>query len=501
MRSGGGPNSVAGGSAAGAAPRRGHYVILACLPTLVAIYGSWVPLHFEPLGVGEAIRRFAMVLDAPLSWDSLSDWAANVLLFVPISYFWLAAAVVDRRSLKATLSAAAALIPALLLFSFVLEFTQLWFPPRTPISSDIVAQTMGSLIGIGLWMAVGQALTDWIRSYRLGRRRGTPLEWLLQAYLVAFLIHSLMPLDLTISVTQLAHKYREGRVLLVPFSHFQWDWASFAQVLAGAGAFVPIGLLAATWLTPGHRPVRSAGAALVLGMAVVVGVELGQMLVYSHLVDTSDLITGTVGVVVGIALARRWTTEAGAVAAGGGSEPTGVAAGPAGRGASGVKRGSSARGWLSLGLALGYSLVLVYMMCAPLDLTRDLSELKARYQGFFRLTFLRLYSASPQDLLFDTVKKTLFFAPLGGLLAMAVTAWPLPPPIRRLFLVLAVLAAAAVGLFIEMLQVFSATHGPDFTDVVVYTMGAAFGAIVATWLSRPPDDADRRQASAGRQHS
>ena len=123
-------------------PRRRDYLLLVLLFAAVAVYGSLVPLRFRPLGLLDAIERFKGLFEHLPARRSLSDWAANLMLFVPIGYCLLAVLAVDRKRVWAILC-----VPGVLAICAVLsvniEFTQLWIPCRTPSSSDIIAQCIG----------------------------------------------------------------------------------------------------------------------------------------------------------------------------------------------------------------------------------------------------------------------------------------------------------------------------------------------------------------------
>ena len=133
--------------------------------TAVAVYGSLVPLHFQPLGWREAWSQFQRIPFLTLDVGARADWVANILLFVPIGFLAMGVLTVDRRNvLWKMLSVVGVVVPCVVL-SVGVEFTQLWFPPRTVSQNDIVAESLGAVAGSLLWLAVGQIFTDWIRSY------------------------------------------------------------------------------------------------------------------------------------------------------------------------------------------------------------------------------------------------------------------------------------------------------------------------------------------------
>ena len=177
----------------------------------LAAYGSLVPFQYLSLGLREAIERFRHVPIRSLGTGGRADFAANVLLFVPMGYCLLAVFLVDRRSVPRTFLAV--LLAAVLsgVLSVALEFSQFWFPARIPSKNDVFAQIVGTMVGMGLWLITGKAINDWARSPARSRCPEAYRDRLLQTYLAGLVIYSLQPLDLTISATELVHKYHEGR--------------------------------------------------------------------------------------------------------------------------------------------------------------------------------------------------------------------------------------------------------------------------------------------------
>ena len=96
-------------------PRRRDYLLLALFFTVIAVYGSLVPLEYKPLDFREAVEQFREIRYLKLGVDARADWVANILLFIPISYCWLAVFTVDRRFSGLTVLAAVLLVghPAL----------------------------------------------------------------------------------------------------------------------------------------------------------------------------------------------------------------------------------------------------------------------------------------------------------------------------------------------------------------------------------------------------
>ena len=117
---------------------------------IFALYGSLVPLEFVPRPLPEAWAKFLNIPQLQLGIGSRADWVANILLFVPLGFFWTGVLWPNRRGAWAVaLSFALWVLCALL--SRAVEFVQIFLPQRTVSQNDIIAETTGSLVGIVAW--------------------------------------------------------------------------------------------------------------------------------------------------------------------------------------------------------------------------------------------------------------------------------------------------------------------------------------------------------------
>jgi glycopeptide antibiotics resistance protein len=447
-------------------PRRAHFALLSAATIAVAVYGSLVPLRFTPLSFTTALDRFADIPMLSLGVESRADWVANILLFVPIGFFFLGALSVDLKG-RSSILAIFPVVVGCIALSVAIEFTQLWFPPRTVSQNDIVAEAIGGLVGCVLWMFAGHTLTDWLRTFTGDTKPGGQIDWLLQAYLLGLLIYSVLPLDLTISVADLYRKFADGRVVVVPFSSppaLLFDWV--LQLAKDVIVFVPIGAWSATAFVGRGQAIRSLSQSVLIGGLIVVAIELAQLFVFSRFSDTTDLITGTTGVAIGAAWMRRWR--------GGKAVPPTTAA---------VTTAYSA-GLLWLALAAVYAALITAGYWFPLDFSMDRQIIEERLAGFFSVPFSKVYFGSEYQAISNVVQKMLLFAPLGALVTIAAHRLPVPDSVRRILLAGLLAACFAVGLGIELGQVVSPRHTPDFTDVLVYTGGALIGMVVTGRLQR-----------------
>ncbi len=441
-----------------AMPTRLNVALAAFLFSIFAVYGSLVPLRYQSLELAEALERFRQVPMLQLSVDSRADWVANLLLFMPLGFLWLGACSLDRPKWLGLLYAII-VVPACTAVSVGLEFTQLWFPPRTVSQNDIIAESIGAVAGAGLWIALGQTSVNWLRSFTTDLRPKKQIDWLLQLYVLGFLVYALLPLDLTISLSEIYRKFKEGRILLIPFTYrFDSIYNQIYQLTMDAIVFVPVGAWIATTFTRSDHRVRSPRFCAVLGGALSAAIELAQVFVYSRFVDTSDILTGTVGAALGGWIMGRWA---------GAGAPVPVTS-ESGRFRK-LWRGVT---WLSG--AFLYGAVLTAVFWSPYEFVWDVDLAKQRWAEFFRTPFEALYWGSEFHAVQQVLRKLLFFAPLGAILTQ-VAAQVADYRLRRLLLALLLSTGVALALGIELGQLFLPEHVSDFTDVLLCSAGVALG--------------------------
>ena len=445
-------------------PRRRDYLAAATLFTLIAIYGSLVPLRFTPRSVIDAALRFKDLPLLTLSIESRADWVANILLFVPITFCAMAAVTIDRprNVVRSTVAAFSILLVAAAL-SVAIEFTQIWFPPRTTSQNDIQAEILGGAIGIALAWFFAQPITRSLRGFGVNRHPHTRLIWLLQAYAIGFVAYQLLPLDLTLSPREVWTKYRAGRIEWPPFSRLPSDFESFASALTEMLLYIPIGALSALWLRARLGGDATLGAAALLGAAAATVIELAQVLVYSRFASATDVVVASLGVLVGVVLVRRLTEWPLALIS--------------------PRHTPSKRLLIGVLLAAAYAVLLVYIFCWPLEPIDDPARLRRRLAGFFSMPFARMYWGSEFNAVTQVLAKLLWFAPIGVMTALltrdlhsAIT--------RRVCAIAMLLFVAALATGIELAQVRFPPHVSDITDVVICVAGAAIGLGLTLKIAR-----------------
>jgi VanZ family protein len=144
--------------------RRSHLVrYLVVGYTLLICYASWYPFHSwrEP-----ADAWFAFVFAPWPRYYTLSDVMLNVLGYLPFG-FLLALALLPRTDVRA--GAVLATLAGTLL-SFGMETVQQFMPARVASNLDLLANSLGGMIGALLGMTVGERLLLSGNLYRLRQR-------------------------------------------------------------------------------------------------------------------------------------------------------------------------------------------------------------------------------------------------------------------------------------------------------------------------------------------
>jgi glycopeptide antibiotics resistance protein len=418
--------------------------VAAFLAAALIVYGSLIPFDFRaPTGGGDA-RGFAPLA---LAGTSRTDFLSNVLLFLPLPFFLMGAICAGRRP-AAVVAAAAGVAPlATAALVWAVEWFQQFLPSRTASWNDVAAALVASALAVVLWLATGEPLTCRARRVLAERQPRSRLEAALLVYAVVIAVLQLLPLDVTIRPAELAEKYREGRVLFVPFASDPpvtlagvRDWAG--DVLAA----IPFGVLGViAWLPVGAR--RSPLGAFAAGVSFVASIEAAQLFVFSRVFDVTDLVTGAAGVAVGIGVASRV------------------------RGYDPARAPASRRGWALAALA-AWTIVLLVRHWYPFHFTFDAADVRGRLPALLAVPFSAYYSANPFSALNEAVGKVMLAVPVGALLWLLVTPPSMPAALRR-----ALILGLALFLFvaIECGQLFLRGRYPDITDVIIGLAGAAIG--------------------------
>jgi FemAB-related protein (PEP-CTERM system-associated) len=412
-----------------------------------AAYISWVPFNFHDVAAPTLFDALRTAL-VP-SVESRANFVANIILFVPYGIFGGGAFGLDLRcGVRRALWSVVLLVSSLAL-SVAIEAAQVFLPGRTPASSDVIAQTLGTVLGLVLWLFVGAELRRWMRTRR---RRTDQIVFLLHAAVGCLVLSALFPLDVTVSLSTLAQKYRTGGILLMPFQRQGFE-AEFLQNAAMNMIFaLPLGAwCVVSWTPRGTR--RAVVPAILASALVLAALEACQVFVMSRVADSTDILIGTMGASIGAWVAAPRSTRAVL-----GNEGSMLAA---------------------AGLSASTVLYIVFNW-SPFDFSVSRTLFEARWPELMRVPFETYYAHAEVRAIGDFAAKFSVSFPIGLFTALLFEPWR--RGFTRVFFIASSLLAACLFYAIEFGQIFLPSRFPDVSDVLIAVLGFGGGLVVPQML-------------------
>ena len=434
------------------------FLFMAALAYIVfVIYGSLVPLEFRALTLDEAIAQFRQIRFLKLGIGSRADWMANLLLFIPLTFLWTGTLIHERGlSTRLLLSFFVVFIAALL--SVGIEFTQLFFPQRTVSLNDLYAEALGGVLGVAAWWLFGSRFADWLAGWQSAKSHLEITQRLTLVYLFLLFAYSLLPLDLTLSPVEVFHKFREGKLNLLPFARLPGEPVQALYELASDSLlwFVP----ALLWRWPGKASSMRVWAGMT---GAVLLLEILQLFVYSRVSDVTDIFTAAAGAAVGVWAANLLNKHA----------------------RTHTIAGNSNFHVLPLLLAAGWIGVILIAFWYPFDFRTDGVFLRSRLHHFLtRVPFEAYYFGTEYRAITEVLHKVLFFIPLGAMLGWFVARlryiWRGYATLISLVLVACIAGILVVG------RLAQPEKNPDVMDIVLHWLGGFAGFIVSRKMLSSP---------------
>lgn len=419
------------------------------------IYGSLVPLDFRARPLDEAWLAFSHLPYLDLGIESRADWVANILLFIPLTFIWLGL-VWHPRSKGARILASGVVFVVAAGLSAGIEFTQLFFPPRTTSQNDIAAETIGALAGILVWWAVGEKVMRFFGEWAAAKNNSSTARHLLYLYLFFLFGYNLLPLDLTLSPVEIYHKWRDGKIVLVPFGFVFKD---SVVGLYGMISDVVIWAPAAFLLTLAST--RSAWSIIRLTVGSAALLEFLQLFVYTRVSSVTQIILSAVGALIGVRLARLFIHQQHVM-----------------RVAQAGQRGKVCRSLAWIVAIAAWIVLLLFVFWYPFNFHYS-DETRTAVAGFLKVPFIAYYYGTEYRAATEVLHKTGFFFPLGLLLALAHANIPAAAALsERTRLASALSLAALMALAIEAGQAFLPGKNVDVTDWLLEAGGAIAGYLM-----------------------
>jgi VanZ family protein len=280
--------------------RAGHLATACLIYALFVVYGSLVPLDYQPRPLADAWAAFQQIPYLRLGVASRADWVANILLYVPLAFFGTGAITTGIRSGTLRVAGVLVVASACVALAFAVEFAQLFFPPRTVSQNDLIAETLGTFIGIALWIFVGTHLSRLWQVFGAGGIH----SWQAFAalYAIAYLAYSLFPYDFLVSAAELQQKLASSGLAAFTAAESCGPMLGCAtKLVVEIAVAAPLGALLGRAF-----PALGVRAALISGLALGLAIEALQILLASGISQGLSVLTRGIGMAWGLALQRRF---------------------------------------------------------------------------------------------------------------------------------------------------------------------------------------------------
>ncbi len=369
-------------------PNRRPALYCAIFLTLFIVYGSLFPFDWQARPGGDPWSDMMSILFATETEASRVDFATNVLLSLPLAFClmaWLTAR--SRTAAAASIGLAVLSVFYCLVLAIVVETMQLHVPGRVASKFDVMAQTIGAVIGVGLWFWRGERLWNLVFDWSPFNRKHSRWQQLSSLYLLLVYAYGLLPLDLTLSPQDLYEKWKGGKLYFVPFHalhHAQamevYQYASIVLIWA-----------VAAWLIAKARPLSATEIVGRTALAAA-ALEFLQLFVVSRTTDTTDVVLAGLAA-LGVGFVMRNV---------GGSDPQGSPAPPL------------RAGQLSL-LVLGLSCLTLALAWYPFVPRADLHAWRRQMELWQEAPLAAYFQSDPLTAATSALQKCLVFAPWGAL--------------------------------------------------------------------------------------
>lgn len=416
------------------------------------IYGSLVPFNLHLVSLSEALDLFLELRFMDLGRISRMDWTTNIVLGIPLSFFGLCWIAVSKHPVHMAIRAAIIIIFCLTI-SVSAEFLQIFFSSRVPTINDIVAQLIGAVIGVSLYMLFGDSLKGSIDEFLSTKVFDRKIGFLFSAYVLTLILLNVMPLDLSLSPVDIYRKWNQGQINLIPFAYKADASILIYNTVMDTLKWVPVPIFF-VYLKGGK-----VSTAILFSMFIACSIESAQIFVMSRVTDVTDILTALAGSLMGGGLARKIKKDKNE------SEPS-------------VKKRRPMLRWAIALLVLWMSIPVV-IDWFPFDFSFDKAAVKRHLDGLSWIPFSNYQATNFYHAIASVVRKTLVFAVPGIMLAYVSKDDRYGAKQVNAFMVVivSILVTAWAGL-VEIGQFFLPGDVPDLTDILL----AAFGFFIGYWV-------------------
>lgn len=251
----------------------------------VLIYGTLLPFNFK-IPVNFNLFNILSFLSTSIK-ISKSDFVFNILIFIPFGYLF---SMVNKDKIGNQTRLFLALVFINILFSFLLELSQVFLPTRSAAVSDIIAQIVGGIIGYILFIKYDEILSQFFTIKLLTSNK---IKVLIYIYSMVLLVYGILPGDISISPVFIYHKWKKGLVKFIPFYH-----DSLAIILHNFSSqfilYIPLGLLLSLYYRKFPKNIIILRSVLFSGL-ISLFIEFMQLFANYHVTDIGEVLASICG--------------------------------------------------------------------------------------------------------------------------------------------------------------------------------------------------------------
>lgn len=278
-----------------------RWALAAWLSLAGVLYLTLLPFEFEDHGLAEGWRHFTALRPGGMQAADRQQWVANVLMFLPLGFFWNGWLQAGVRGRVAAWGVGLSVVALGALTTATVEFLHFWIPDREPSLLDMSGNALGALLGVLAWHGLA-GRRGGLLLQRLRRGGSQALRTGLVLYAVLYLMLALLPLDFMLSWTEVAAKlsgdgwgvWRVGGGV----DDLRWLLLRLLEVLFT----LPLGVLLA--MGAGRRRAGTAwvAGAMLSGLGLGLLLELAQFLTVNGVAEGASVLFRGMGVAAGAAL-------------------------------------------------------------------------------------------------------------------------------------------------------------------------------------------------------
>lgn len=259
---------------------------------IYVLYGTFIPFDLSCQGddIANNLKRANYM---PFYYGGrglhIPDVLSNLLLFIPygfLLYLGLQRQCIERKK-------TGLIIISSVLFSSIIEFLQLFSPSRTSSTTDIINNTIGTVIGCILGHSFLRTWKNKFFEQLKGIRQKNPLLVFLILYSLLIGPGFMFPFDISIDVGDIKHALK--RANLMPFDEYN---LSFINMGLNVFPFVIFGFI-------GYAALRiysskSIFNTIFLGVCLATLIEFCQIFIVSRMFDITGIILRVIGILFGV---------------------------------------------------------------------------------------------------------------------------------------------------------------------------------------------------------